>query len=251
MLLCFRQVWREACNLVYWGKATIIFPLAGSNQYVLSPFVSNHTTTLLRDKFAEKFPVLHAHTLQFLKNKMSRSVAYISLVQGESLTYYLELLSLPSPVDQLLPPTANDDETKLLHRVLIWMLQHHLLMQLHKFVTLLINDDGEPTDLPDPRAEFEAGGVERPFFFPPKEMNTRANDRSAEGEEEEEEPEEEEEEEPEPVYDPDPSTWDGKYPPVVTCAEEEMAMGIMGEKVSRIRISLRLMCISPYPEVLE
>ncbi len=52
-------VWDESCNLVYWGKATIIFPLAGSNIYVLNPYVANHNTTSLRDRFAEIFPVRH------------------------------------------------------------------------------------------------------------------------------------------------------------------------------------------------
>ena len=31
--------------------------------------------------------------------------------------HYLELLSLPTSVSQLLPPTANEEETQVLHRV--------------------------------------------------------------------------------------------------------------------------------------
>ncbi len=88
------------------------------------------------------------------------------------------------------------------------MLQHHLLFQLHKYISLCISDDGEPTVLEDPRARaeerFEAGWT----------------DGLALAAEEEELPDV-----------GDPATWDSKFPPVRTCQEEEMAMGIMGERV--------------------
>ncbi len=46
-----------ACKLVYWGKATFIHTLCDNSQFILSPYVSNHYSTALKDKFAEKFPV--------------------------------------------------------------------------------------------------------------------------------------------------------------------------------------------------
>ncbi len=41
----------------------------------------------------------------------------IFLFQSESYTHYLELLSLPTPVAQLLPATAKEEETNILHGV--------------------------------------------------------------------------------------------------------------------------------------
>ena len=88
------------------------------------------------------------------------------------------------------------------------MLQNHLLIQLHKYITLSLSDDGGETAtwLPDPR---------RPDFdelYPTRELAEEARDHGA--------------------------AWaaaaaatageggggGGKYPPIATCAEEEMVV---------------------------
>ncbi len=129
--------------------------------------------------------------------------------------YYLKLLSLPTPVGQLLPTTASHSEIRQLNSVLVWMLQNHLLMPVHKYVGLNITDDGEHSPLPDPRD--------------PRVMEER-------GEvvilmEETERP-------------------DDKYPQVEAVVEEEMAMGIVGEKVVQTCLAA-LWKIRPFVALLK
>ena len=52
--LTLAQVFRLAGHLVYWAKATIIYPLCESNVYVVSPDAI--LTNQLLDSFSEHFP---------------------------------------------------------------------------------------------------------------------------------------------------------------------------------------------------
>lgn len=72
-------------NLLYWGRATVIYPLCNSNQYVLSPHVPNHTSPVLTEKFAEQFP-------------------------GLNLMEYLQLFSQPNSISQAMPTLATTED---------------------------------------------------------------------------------------------------------------------------------------------
>ena len=111
-------------QLLYWGKATVIYPLCNTNLYVVSPNVPDHLSPVLVEKFAEQFP-------------------------GMSLADYIQMFSLPNSLTQALPTVSRKDEYQLLAKIIVWCLQHHLLIQLHTYVSLALTDDCD-TVLPDP-----------------------------------------------------------------------------------------------------
>ena len=50
------------------------------------------------------------------------------------------MFSLPTSVAQRTAPILNAGHLQLLTKIIIWMLQQHLLVQLHTYVTLALND---------------------------------------------------------------------------------------------------------------
>lgn len=54
--LKLEQVYQLVGHLVYWAKATIIYPLCETNVYVISPDAPIHVNSPLVEKFATKFP---------------------------------------------------------------------------------------------------------------------------------------------------------------------------------------------------
>merc|ERR1719319_1614149 len=102
-----------AGHLLYWGKATVIYPLCESNLYVLSPKLPTPVPILLRNKFEERFP-------------------------RESLLECLSSFSLPSKL-QVSPPLALHQPLAI--QMIVWMLQHHLVIQLHTYVALAVPPD--------------------------------------------------------------------------------------------------------------
>jgi len=54
--LTLAQVFQLTGHLIYWAKATIIYPLCESNIYVVSPDAT--LTNQLLDSFSEQFPGL-------------------------------------------------------------------------------------------------------------------------------------------------------------------------------------------------
>ncbi|XP_027626821.1 GATOR complex protein NPRL3 isoform X2 [Tupaia chinensis] len=120
--LALLQVFQLAAHLVYWGKAIIIYPLCESNVYMLSPHASVCLYSPLAEQFSCQFP---SHDLPSVLAKFSLPVS---------------LSEFRSP---LAPPVQ---ETQLVQMVL-WMLQHRLLVQLHTYVCLMAapsEDDEAP-----------------------------------------------------------------------------------------------------------
>ena len=115
-------------QLVYWGKATVIYPVCNSNLYVISPMLSSLLNSVLLDQFSEQFP------------------------GGHSLHEYLQLFSFPNSISQSLPNVSRNDEYQHLARVIVWCLQHFLLLQIHTYINLTFDDDddGDEPNLPDP-----------------------------------------------------------------------------------------------------
>ncbi|XP_047693422.1 GATOR complex protein NPRL3 isoform X1 [Prionailurus viverrinus] len=123
--LALLQVFQLAAHLVYWGKAIIIYPLCENNVYMLSPNASVCLYSPLAEQFSRQFP---AHDLPSVLAKFSLPV------------------SLSEFRNPLAPPVQ---ETQLIQMV-VWMLQHRLLVQLHTYVCLMASPN---EDEPHPRED--------------------------------------------------------------------------------------------------
>ncbi|XP_064477969.1 GATOR1 complex protein NPRL3-like [Ornithodoros turicata] len=110
--LTLKQVFQLAAHLVYWAKATIIYPLCESNCYVLAPNAPTDINSPIHERFAEKFP-------------------------GVSLPAFMSKFSVPTSLSQLNDPMDLKNERKQLLQILVWMLQEHILMQLHTYIYLV------------------------------------------------------------------------------------------------------------------
>ncbi|XP_067088775.1 GATOR complex protein NPRL3 isoform X2 [Osmerus mordax] len=111
--LALLQIFQIAAHLVYWGKAIIVYPLCENNVYMLSPHANISLYSLLAEQFAQQFP---GHELPSMLAKFSLPVS---------------LAEFRNPLD------APVQEAQLIQMV-VWMLQHRLLIQLHTYVCLLV-----------------------------------------------------------------------------------------------------------------
>lgn len=57
--------------------------------------------------------------------------------------------SLPTSIGHLTTPLQHPTRQGTLAQMVLWMLQHHLLMQLHTYVQFMPTDHGEFSDLND------------------------------------------------------------------------------------------------------
>ncbi|XP_035227465.1 GATOR complex protein NPRL3-like isoform X2 [Stegodyphus dumicola] len=106
------HVFQLVSHLLYWGKATIIYPLCDSNVYVISPYAPTYIHSLLEAKFAERFP-------------------------NVPLLVMLSQFSLPVSLSSLDSPMNSSYQQAQRVQMIIWMLQHRLLTQLHTYVYLM------------------------------------------------------------------------------------------------------------------
>ena len=105
------QVFQQAGHLLYWGKATVIYPLCECNLYVLSPHLPTPLPLRLSNQFSERFG-------------------------GDSLLETLSNFSLPCQL-AVSPPLALHQPRQI--EVIVWLLQHHLVIQLHTYVSLALD----------------------------------------------------------------------------------------------------------------
>ena len=106
------QVFNIVAELVYWGKATIIFPLCESNHYMLHPSASTAIDSRFIAEFQQQFPC------ESLLRIMSKFSLGVSLSQFKN------------------PMNSADQECKFV-RMIVWMLRKRLLLQLHMYVLFL------------------------------------------------------------------------------------------------------------------
>ncbi|KAK2533407.1 Nprl3 [Columba guinea] len=123
------QVFQLAAHLVYWGKAIIIYPLCENNVYMLSPNASVCLYSPLADAFACQF-------------------------RGHNLPTMLSKFSLPVSLSEFKNPLAPPVQETQLIQMVIWMLQHRLLIQLHTYVCLMVPPNEE---------DFRAQDEDMPF----------------------------------------------------------------------------------------
>lgn len=106
------QVFNIVAQLIYWGKATIIFPLCEKNVYMLHPSTPTGKNSELFTEFEEEFP-------------------------GHSLLEVLSKFSLGVSLSQLKNPMENIDKHNQLVQMVLWMLKKRLLLQQHTYVFML------------------------------------------------------------------------------------------------------------------
>lgn len=114
-----KDVYELVGHLVYWAKATIIYPLCETNVYVIAPDAPLHNHSPLAEKFSAKFSM--------------------------NLFEVISEFSLPTSIGHLTTPLQYPTKQGTLVQMVLWMLQHHLLMQLHTYVQFMPTDHGECT----------------------------------------------------------------------------------------------------------
>nr|XP_015804048.2 GATOR complex protein NPRL3 isoform X3 [Nothobranchius furzeri] len=111
--LALLQIFQIAAHLVYWGKAIIIYPLCENNVYMLSPHANISLYSPLAEQFSQQF-------------------------SGHNLPSMLAKFSLPVSLAEFRSPLEALAQEAQLIQMVVWMLQHRLLIQLHTYVCLLI-----------------------------------------------------------------------------------------------------------------
>lgn len=111
------KVFDLTAHLVYWAKATVIFPVCSTNKYVIAPDAPITLNSPLVDKFADAFP-------------------------DGNLIEVLSDFSLPTSLGLKCNPLHNPSQQSELVQMVVWMLQHHLLMQLHTYIQYMPTDYG-------------------------------------------------------------------------------------------------------------
>ncbi|XP_056608635.1 GATOR complex protein NPRL3 isoform X3 [Triplophysa dalaica] len=111
--LALLQVFQIAAHLVYWGKAIIIYPLCENNVYMLSPHANICIYSPLAEQFALQFP-------------------------GQDLPTMLAKFSLPVSLSEFRNPLDAPVHEAQLIQMVVWMLQHRQLYQLHTYVCLMV-----------------------------------------------------------------------------------------------------------------
>lgn len=133
--LSIEHVYKLVSHLVYWAKATIIYPLCETNVYVIAPDAPLHTKSHLVEKFSVRFP-------------------------GMSLFEVISDFSLPTSIGHLTTPLQQSARQGILAQMVLWMLQHHLLMQLHTYVQFMPSDfiefDSDDDDGDNDECELES-----------------------------------------------------------------------------------------------
>ncbi|XP_046981734.1 GATOR complex protein NPRL3 isoform X1 [Schistocerca americana] len=117
--LTLRQVFQLTGHLVYWAKATVIFPLCENNVYVVSPDAPTGINSPLVERFSESFP-------------------------GLNLLQVMSDFSLPTPLGQKKNPLHHPQQQSQLVKVVVWLLQHKMLLQLHTYVYFMPTARGPP-----------------------------------------------------------------------------------------------------------
>ncbi|CAH0686260.1 unnamed protein product [Spodoptera exigua] len=108
--LTLKQVSQLTGHLVYWAKATVIYPLCESNVYVVAPGANVHIHSPLVEEFAKEFPSL-------------------------CLLQMLSEFSLPAPLWYVSRNgSGGGGGGGRLARCVAWLLRRRLLLQLHTYV---------------------------------------------------------------------------------------------------------------------
>ena len=113
--LTLSHIFHLVGHLLFYGKATIIYPLCDSNVYVLASSANTCPQSKLADIFSETF-------------------------SGACLTQVMSEFSLPISLSQRRNPLASSQQEADEIRIIVWLLQHLLIKQQHTYVQILVDD---------------------------------------------------------------------------------------------------------------
>lgn len=115
--LTLMQIFRIVSQLIYWAKATVIYPICDSNIYAIHPLASVGKHSKLEKDFKARFP------------------------NSKSLHHYLADFSEGTSLSQLNGPLINVEEKLNLLSIVTWLLQRRILTQVHKYIFLVVDKE--------------------------------------------------------------------------------------------------------------
>lgn len=115
--LTLMQVFCIVSQLIYWSKATVIYPICDSNIYAIHPLASTGTQSQLVSDFKLRFP------------------------NSKSLHHYLADFSEGTSLSQMNSPLINVEEKLNLLSIVTWLLQRRILIQVHKYIFLVVDKE--------------------------------------------------------------------------------------------------------------
>jgi hypothetical protein len=115
--LTLMQIFHIVSQLIYWAKATVIYPICDSNIYAIHPLASTGLNSKLVSDFKIRFP------------------------NSKSLHHYLADFSEGISLSQLNGPLLSLDEKLNLLSIVTWLLQRRILTQMHKYIFLVVDKE--------------------------------------------------------------------------------------------------------------
>lgn len=115
--LTLLQIFSLVSQLIYWAKATVIYPICDSNIYAIHPSASTGLNSQLASSFKTRFP------------------------SSKSLHHYLADFSEGISLSQLNGPLLSIEEKMTLLSITTWLLQRRILTQIHKYIFLVVDSD--------------------------------------------------------------------------------------------------------------
>jgi hypothetical protein len=111
------QVFHVVAQLVYWGRATVIYPFCENNKYTVHPLAPTNVDSIIAKSFAKEFG-------------------------GNSLLRVLSEFSIGITV-KALSKIKDGNKKKDMIRQLIWLLKHRLLLQVHTYIFYVPLENGD------------------------------------------------------------------------------------------------------------
>lgn len=134
--ISLKQVFHIVAQLVYWAKATIIYPFCDNNVYMINPLAPLAVDSPLAKKFEKEF---HKCDLLHLLSEFSFGVSISHLrnpmMDAEQQAQLVSEL-IYSKVHCLMTILRFHFTHTQIHKV-IWLLKHRLLLQIHTYVYLI------------------------------------------------------------------------------------------------------------------
>ncbi|XP_057307596.1 GATOR complex protein NPRL3-like [Hydractinia symbiolongicarpus] len=106
------QIFQIVAHLVYWGRCTVIYPLAESNVYVISENASTEIDSKHAEEFVRSFPKQSLHNI-------------------------LARFSFPTTLGEYRNPLYNSQQQLEQAQIVTWLLKRRLLKQLHTYVWIM------------------------------------------------------------------------------------------------------------------
>ena len=119
--LTLMQIFCIVSQLIYWAKATVIYPICDSNIYAIHPLASTGIQSKLVSDFRIRFP------------------------SSKSLHHYLADFSEGISLSQLNGPLLSLGEKFNLLSIVTWLLQRRILTQVHKYIFLVVDREANST----------------------------------------------------------------------------------------------------------